>query len=89
MKTIRSVKANSFAKMASLCLFNFGLRSRIEKKKEKKNKKQKHFKNQTIELVRALPQDPKVLCDFTWLVSILFSYTDADCRSFMFLHTLM
>ena len=68
--------------MESLCLFNFGLRSRIKKKKGKK----KHFKNQTIELVRALPQDPKVLCDFTWLVSVLFSYMDADCRSFMFLH---
>ena len=32
----------------------------------------KHFKNQTIKLVRALPQHPKVLSDFTWFVSMLF-----------------
>ena len=57
--------------MESLCLFNFGLRSR----------RKKHFKNQTIKLVWALPQDPKVLCDFTWFVSMLFSYMIADYRS--------
>ena len=49
----------------------------------------KHFENQTIELVRALPQDPKILCDFTWLLSMLFSHMVADYRSFVFLHTLM
>ena len=36
--------------MESLCLFNFGLRSRIKKR----------FKNQTIKLGRALPQHPKL-----------------------------
>ena len=38
----------------------------------------KHFKNQTIKLVRALPQHPKVLSDFTWFVSMLFS--KCGCR---------
>ena len=36
-----------------------------------------------------LPPDPKVLCDFTWLVSILFSHLVADYRSFVSLYTLM
>ena len=35
-------------------------------------------------LVRALPQHPKVLSDFTWFFSILFSNAVADYRSFMF-----
>ena len=48
-----------------------------------------HLKNQAIELARALPQDPKVLRDFTWLVSMLFSHMVADYRSFVFLHTLV
>ena len=56
--------------MESLCLFNFGLRSRIKN----------NSKTQTIKLVRTLPQDPKVLCDFSWLVSMMFSYVVADCR---------
>ena len=64
--------------MEYLCLFSFGLRSRI-----------KTFQKSNDQIVRALPQDPKVLCGFTWFVSMLFSYMVADYRSFMFLHTLM
>ena len=66
--------------MESLCLFSLGFRSRIKTKK---------FKNQTIKLVRAVPQDPKVLGVFLRFVSMFFSYMVADYRSFMFLHTLM
>ena len=47
------------------------------------------IENQTVELVRALPQDPKVLCDSTRIVSMLFSHVVADYRSFVFLHTLI
>ena len=65
-----------------ITLFNFGLRCQIKKNK-------KHFENQTVELVRALPQDPKFLCDFTRIVSMLFSHMVADYRSFVFLHTLV
>ena len=50
---------------------------------------EKHLKKQTIELARALLQDRKVLCDFTRLVSMLFSHMIADYRSFVLLHTLM
>jgi len=49
----------------------------------------KHFINQTIELVRALSQDPKVLCDFAWLVSMLFSHMVANYCSFVLLCMLM
>ena len=75
MKTIGCVKGTGLRGWNhSVCLW-----SRIKKL----------LKNHTLELVRELPQDPKVLCDFTWLVSMLFPHMVANYRSFMFLHTLM
>ena len=77
-KTIKSVKQTALRGWNhSACLIFFKVPNK------------KHFKNQTIKLVRALPQHPKVLSDFTWFVSMLCSYMVADNRSFMFRHTLM
>ena len=80
MKTIRNVT------QTALCGWNLSVCLVLALGPELK---QKSLKIKTIKLVRAVPQDPKVLGDFTRFVSMFFSYLVADYRSFMFLHTLM